>query len=133
MIVADASAVALTFMDPVHDPRVAEAHRILRTDPAWTVPSHWHTEVLSTIRGLWLGGKLDIERADKAFVALTAMTVAVAPTGPLLPRMWDLRANLSVYDAAYVAVAESHDLTLVTADARIAKAGVARCAVRVIG
>ena len=42
------------------------------------------------------------------------------------------RANLSPYDAGYVAVAESHDLTFVTADVRIAKAGVARCPIRVI-
>jgi predicted nucleic acid-binding protein len=46
--------------------------------------------------------------------------------------MWELRSNLSTYDAGCVAVAEAHDVTLVTADARIAKAGVARCAVRVI-
>jgi predicted nucleic acid-binding protein len=132
MIVADASVVALTFMDAAVDPRVVEAHRVLRADTAWMVPEHWHTEVLSTIRGLWLGGKLDQGKADKAVVALTAMTVAVAPTGPYLPRMWELRSNLSTYDAGYVAVAEAHDVTLVTADARIAKAGVARCAVRVI-
>ena len=132
MIVADASVVALTFMDSAEDPRVVEAHRILRADTAWMVPEHWRTEVLSTIRGLWLGHKLDQDRADKAFAALTAMTVAVAPTGPHLARMWELRSNLSTYDAAYVAVAEAHDVTLVTADVRIAKAGVARCPVRAI-
>lgn len=46
--------------------------------------------------------------------------------------VWELRENLSTYDACYVAVAETHDLTLVTGDAKIERAGVARCPVRVI-
>lgn len=133
MIVVDASAIALTFVDPAVDPRGRQAHQVLCADTAWMVPDHWHTEVLSTIRGLWLGGKLDSDKAHRAVAALSAMTVASSPTAPHLARVWELRSNLSAYDAAYVAVAEAHDLTLVTADARIAKAGVARCPVRVIG
>ncbi len=46
--------------------------------------------------------------------------------------MWQVRDNLSAYDAAYVAAAEVRDATLVTADARIARAGVARCPIRTI-
>lgn len=84
------------------------------------------------IRGLLLGGKLDEGRAEAAVAALASATVAVTPTAPLLPRMWQVRSNLSAYDAAYVAAAEAHDATLVTADARIARAGVARCPIRTI-
>lgn len=104
----------------------------LRADPAWLVPAHWHVEVLATIRGLRLGGKLDSAKADKAAAALRAMTAAVAPTPSLLPRMWELRGNLSMYDAGYVAAAESRSVMLVTADVRIKEAGVARCEIRVI-
>lgn len=132
MIVVDASAVALTFGDPDSDPRVAQAHRILRADTAWAVPEHWRIEVLSTIRGLWSGGKLDQGRADRAVAALAAMTVAVTPTGPLIDRIWQLRSKLPAYDAGYVAVAEAHGITLVTGDARIARAGVARCPVHLV-
>ncbi|WP_448061098.1 type II toxin-antitoxin system VapC family toxin [Cellulomonas hominis] len=129
MIVPDASAFALLFTD---DPRADEADRALRADPAWLVPEHWHVEVLAVIRGLLLGGKLDQPRADAAVAALTSATVAVTSTAPLLARMWQVRSNLSAYDAGYVAAAEAHDLTLVTADGRIARAGVARCPVRTL-
>lgn len=133
MIVLDASVAVLLFGDPGVDSRVIEATRVMRGDPDWLVPEHWRIEFLSTVRGLALGGKIDPVDADGAVRWLGAVTVAVAPTGPHVPRIWELRANLSAYDAGYVAVAESYDLTLVTADARIAKAGVARCPVRVMG
>ncbi|MFD6175645.1 MULTISPECIES: type II toxin-antitoxin system VapC family toxin [unclassified Isoptericola] len=132
MIVPDASATVLLFGDPAADPRVAEATRVLRADPEWVVPGHWHIEVLGTLRGLRRGGKITPEVAGSAVEWLRAVTVVVAPSGPYLPRVWQLRDNLSTYDAAYVAVAESHDLTLVTADARLARAAVARCPVRVV-
>ncbi len=132
MIVPDASVAVMLFGDPTADPRIAEATRVMRADPDWLVPEHWRVEFLSTIRGLAIGGKLDPDDAESAVQWLTSVTVAVAPTDPQVARIWELRANLSAYDAGYVAVAESHDLTLVTADARIARAGVARCPVRVI-
>lgn len=133
MIVLDASVAALLFSDPTSDDRVVTATRVLHGDPDWLVPEHWRVEFLSTIRGLVIGAKLDTGDAAAAIRWLSAVTVAVVPTGPLVPRIWELRTNLTAYDAGYVAAAESHDLTLVTADARIAKAGVARCPIRVIG
>ncbi|MFE2657919.1 type II toxin-antitoxin system VapC family toxin [Brevibacterium sp. NPDC059310] len=132
MIVPDASAVALMFADPETEPRRTSAIEILRGDPAWMVPEHWRTEVLSVIRGLTLGGKLDAADAERAVDWVAQLVVMTAPTGPHIARMWELRANLSTYDAGYVAVAESHDLTLVTADVRIARSGVARCPVQTI-
>lgn len=132
MIVPDASVAVLLFGDPRADRRVDDATRILRTDPEWVVPEYWRIEILSTLRGLSRGGRLRAADSDAAVRWLQDVTVATAPTGPHLQRTWQLRANLSAYDAGYVAVAESHDLTLVTADARIAKAGVARCPVRVV-
>jgi len=134
MIAPDSSAaVLLLHGDPDADPRAARAAEVLRDDPAWVVPEHWRTEVLSATRGLLLGGKIDPDDADAAVHWLQRITTATAPTGPHLPRMWALRSNLSVYDAGYVAVAEAHDVTLVTADVRIQRAGVARCPVQVVG
>jgi predicted nucleic acid-binding protein len=50
----------------------------------------------------------------------------------LLPRVWQLRATISAYDAAYVALAERRGLTLVTADARLARTTTAYCRVELI-
>lgn len=132
MIVPDASAVALLFGDPDTDSRVDSATGILEDDPEWVVPEIWRAEVMSIFRGLLLGGKLASEDAERGLHWLQEITVVTAPTGPSLVRMWELRSNLSAYDANYVAVAESHDLTFITADVRIAKAGVAQCPVQVI-
>jgi predicted nucleic acid-binding protein len=50
----------------------------------------------------------------------------------LVPRYWALRDNLTVYDAAYVALAEAFDAPLLTADARLARAPGPRCTVEVL-
>jgi len=55
-----------------------------------------------------------------------------APHRPLLDRCWELRENLSAYDAAYVALAELLDAVLLTADARLAKAPGPRCRVELL-
>ncbi|GAB3767623.1 type II toxin-antitoxin system VapC family toxin [Microlunatus parietis] len=132
MIVPDASALALIFADEDAEPRTIRARELLDADPAWVVPEHWRTEVFNVIRGLWLGRKFDDAQAVRAAGTLARMVVAIAPTAPLLDRMWQLRSNLSGYDAAYVAAAEDHDATLVTADLRLAKTGLARCPIQVI-
>ena len=50
----------------------------------------------------------------------------------LLQRVWELRENLSVYDAGYVALAESLGCSLVTADGRISRASGVRCPITVV-
>lgn len=57
-------------------------------------------------------------------------SIELLPTAPLLRRMWELRDNLSAYDAAYVAAAEAHDCALLTSDGRLAQAPRLRCEVR---
>ena len=132
MIVPDSSAVALLFVDPAIDPRAAVAREALRTDPVWVVPEYWHIEVLSTIRGLWLGHQLDDEHADRALVTLSQATVATTKTVPLMNRIWQLRSALTACDAGYVATAEACSCRLVTADVRIARSGAARCDIAVV-
>lgn len=132
MIVVDASAMVLTFADPASEPRVLAARAALRRDPAWAVPEHWRVEVFSSVRGLLLGGKLTEQRAERVLRGLTKAQVMVVPTADLLPRMWGLRHDLTGYEAGYVAAAELLGCELVTADARIARAGVARCPIQLI-
>ncbi len=67
-----------------------------------------------------------------ALTDLADLPMARVSHRPLLRRCWELRDNLTVYDAAYVALAESLDATLVTADARLARAPGVRCAVELL-
>ena len=125
MIVVDASAATLLFCRPESEPRALAARRVLGADPAWLVPEHWRVEVCAALRGLDRGGKLP--SPVRTMKVLAELAVATVPTVELLDRIWSLRTSLSTYDAAYVAAAELAGLTLVTADARLARSSAARC------
>ncbi|MEO3791086.1 type II toxin-antitoxin system VapC family toxin [Nonomuraea sp. B10E15] len=130
MIVLDASVVidALTR----DDDKGRAARKLMMNDPHWAAPHHMVTEVVSGIRGLLLGGKISQERAEKALSALGDAELDLVDVRPHLPRMWQLRANLTAYDAAFVAVAEAAECVLVTGDRRLAVAAGVRCPVHVI-
>jgi predicted nucleic acid-binding protein len=55
------------------------------------------------------------------------LPVELWPYAPLAERVWELRENITSYDASYVALAELLDTTLVTIDGRLAKAPGPRC------
>ena len=117
MIVVAASALALALLDdgPLGD----KARAILTDDTAWAAPAHLLTEVMSVIRGHVLGSKLSLDRAGDAIAALAGLNVALSDCQSLLNRIWELRHNLTSYDAAYVTLAEALAAPLVTADARL--------------
>jgi len=77
---------------------------------------------MSVIRGHVLGSKLSLDRADDAITTLAALTISLSDCQTLLPRIWQLRHNLTSYDAAYVALAESLEAPLTTADTRLTAA-----------
>lgn len=128
MIVVDASTLtnALTDDGPVGQSSRAELAR----DAHWAAPEHLVVETFSAIRGLYLGRKISRQRALDALDTMVAASIEMLGTTALLPRMWQLRDNVTGYDAAYVAAAETHGCPLVTADARLARAGDLRCEVR---
>jgi predicted nucleic acid-binding protein len=129
VIVLDASVLANALTD---DGLVGVAARAeLARDAHWAAPEHLVVEVFSAVRGRWLGRKITERRARDALTALTASTVDLMATGHLLERMWDLRRNVSGYDAAYIAVAETLDCALVTADGRLSRVSDLRCEIRV--
>ena len=74
-----------------------------------------------TIRGLVLGG-LSPDRGRRAIQALARFPIERISHRGFLERMWELRDNLTAYDAAYVALAERLDTSLVTGDIRLAGA-----------
>lgn len=130
MIVVDASVVASMLV--YSDDRGRKARTVMGRDPEWAAPEHWKVGVFSVMRGLALGGKITDETASRAVDRITRLGVDTVPVDDLLLRMWQVKANISAYDAAYVALAEGRDLTLVTADARLARAAIAYCRVELV-
>jgi len=63
---------------------------------------------------------------------LAALPLRRVPHLPLLGRVWELRDNLTAYDAAYVALAEALDALLLTADGAMGKVSGVRCEVEVL-
>ena len=130
MIVIDASVAASALLDEGSTgDRCREA---LHADSRWLVPEHWLVEVLSVIRGTLLGGKITPDLAADAAAAAAALDPVVIRTRLTAPRIWELRSNLTTYDAAYVAAAEQYRCHLVTTDAKLARAPGIRCPVNLI-
>jgi predicted nucleic acid-binding protein len=89
-------------------------------------------EVASAWRRLASAGQLDQRRVTLALADLDSLRLERAPHGPLLGRCWELRDNLTIYDAAYVALAELTAATLLTGDVRLARSPGINCDVEVI-
>jgi predicted nucleic acid-binding protein len=130
MIVVDASVLANMLV--YADDRGRKARSVLGRDVEWAAPEHWKAEVFSVIRGLALGNKIKETQAVWAIERLPHLSIDHVSLDDLLPRMWQLRANISGYDAAYVALAESRNLTLVTSDGRLAQGATSYCRVELV-
>jgi predicted nucleic acid-binding protein len=130
VIVVDASVLADALIDD--GPQGESARAELTSDSQWAAPAHLLVEVVSVIRGKVLGGKLGLVRAAEAIGALSQLVVIEVGAGQLVDRMWELRGNLTAYDAAYVAAAEMLGCPLITGDARLVKANGVRCVVRLV-
>ena len=79
-------------------------------------------EVLSVLRRHELTDIIPPDRISHAIDNLSDLDLRRHPHGPILPRIWSWRYNLTSYDAAYVALAEILDAPLLTTDARLARA-----------
>lgn len=130
MIVVDASVLAPALADDGPDGDRARAR--LR-EQRLAAPCLVDLEVTSVLRGAVAGGRLPVRRARQALADLVALPLERAPHTPLLERIWELRENVTPYDAAYVALAEAIEATLVTADGRVSRASGVRCEVEVLG
>jgi predicted nucleic acid-binding protein len=124
VIVVDASVLSVALINTGIDGDTARDRLIGETLAA---PEIIDLEVMSVRRGQLLTGFLDVWEAELALVDLIDLPLRRVPHRPLLPRGWELRENVAAYDAAYVALAESLDVELVTADARLTRAPGTRC------
>jgi predicted nucleic acid-binding protein len=127
LIVVDASAL----IDALVGPRDGAAVR-LATDPPLHAPHLVVIEMVHALRGLVRRERLSERAARRVIDRIPLLHMRLYPHGPLLPRMWDLRENLTVYDAAYVALAEALGFPLLTADRRLAAAPRLRCQVELV-
>ncbi|MDP3972637.1 MAG: type II toxin-antitoxin system VapC family toxin [Candidatus Nanopelagicales bacterium] len=129
MLVVDASVLATALGDDGADGQFARRRLAGRTLAA---PELIYLEVLSVWRRQLATGDLTPKRALEAMADLADLPITVAQHLPLLARCWELRDNATVYDAAYVALAEVLGVPLLTADGRLGRAPGVRCAVDVL-
>lgn len=96
------------------------------------VPDLIDVETVAVLRKRWRAGDLTARRFRAAVDDLLALPLDRFPTGPLMTRAYELRANGTPYDAAYVALAESLGYVLLTADARLSRSPGIRCRVELM-
>lgn len=129
MIVTDASAVVLALGQ---DGPAGEAARERLSGERLVAPELLDVEVVSAWRRHEAAGRLDPKRAALARADLRALAAERVSHRLLMERVWELRANVTTYDAVYVALAELLDVPLVTADKKLANAPGIRCRVEVL-
>lgn len=130
MLVVDASVLADALLDDSTSGERARAG--LTADDEWAAPDHIFVEVMSVIRGRFLGHKVTLSRAEDAVDALAEIAIYQVDPARLLHRMWELRGKVTAYDAAYVAAAELLDCPLLTSDRKLALANGIRCDIQLI-
>jgi predicted nucleic acid-binding protein len=122
--VCDASAIAALLLDSGPDGQWV-THTV--DSGTITAPTLVTYETANVIRRHELSGQVSPDQAAQAHADLLDLTIELWPYDILASRAWELRQNLSIYDATYVALAETIDLTLITLDKRLAKAPGTRC------
>ena len=128
-LTVDASAVLSVLLDGTESgSRIAN---IMADTRLFTSPM-LHIEVTNVLRRRRNAGHLGLHEAQQVFSLFKLMTFEIVPFEIIADRMWDLGANLSSYDASYVAVAEMTSTPLLTGDARISRTPGVACELLVV-
>ncbi len=120
MIVVDASAVLEVLLNTPAAARVAE--RLFLAGETLHAPHLIDLEVAQVLRRYAAGGALGAERGQQALEDLMDLPIVRYPHDLFLPRIWELRHNVTAYAAAYIALAEAIAAPLVTRDAALRSA-----------
>jgi predicted nucleic acid-binding protein len=120
MIVVDASAILELLLNTAGAERVAE--RLFAPNSILHAPHLLDIEVAQVLRRYCRARRLDPDRAREALRDFADLPLNRYPHDLFLTRIWELRHNLTAYDAAYVALAEELGVPLVTCDRRLAAA-----------
>lgn len=130
MIVVDASAVLELLLNRPSAP--ALRRRLLDSEETLHAPHLIDVEVLQVIRRYLLAGDIDQARAAEAIRDHLDLPIERYPHDVFLARAWELRSNLTAYDAVYIALAEALNASFVTADARLARSAPASLRVEIL-
>jgi predicted nucleic acid-binding protein len=129
VIVVDASVLVTALVDDGSDGRSVR-DRLRSADLA--APAHLDVEFLHALCGLVRSKQTSPGRADRAVAYLAHMPLQRVELPAIASRAWQLRDNLTPYDAAYVALAELLSAPLVTSDARLASSTGPCCVIELI-
>lgn len=130
MIVVDASVLANAVGDD--DDAGRQVRDLLRRSGELAAPDLVDVETTAVLRRRWLARTLTDRRFEDAIDDLKAMPIRRFPTLALIRRAFELRENVTAYDACYVALAEALGWPLYTADRRLAHATGPRCAIHLV-
>jgi len=125
VIVVDASAALEALLSS------GEARRRLGLDSV-AVPHLVDSEICHSLRRLCRLGTISVQKAERLLGDWARLGIQRFGVVALLGRIWELRDNLTAYDATYVALAEALDCALLTTDAHLARAPGVRCSITVL-
>lgn len=118
VVLDNSAAIQLSAGEAIYDP-----------DTQYYAPALIDLEYASALRKLVLREALTSDEARDYLLEWASNALIRCNHVMLLPRVWELRENITPYDAAYVALAEILNVPLVTADQRLARAAAAYCEV----
>ena len=132
MLVLDASAALAAFLGTGTNASSIR-DRLEAPEETVHVPHLLDVELLHALRGLVLRGVVSRTRSEQVRTDFADLKLSRYSHVAFLDRIWDLKDNLTAYDATYVALAETLNAPLVTTDARLARAPGIRAEVEVYG
>jgi predicted nucleic acid-binding protein len=130
LIVVDASVLANVIGDDGADGQRARGE--IRGGGPVAAPDLVDVETVAVLRKRWLAGTISDGRFSTAIADLEQLGISRYPTLPLMQRAFELRANVTAYDASYVALAELLGCELLTGDRRLASAPGPSCMIRLL-
>ena len=122
--VIDASVFVAALVDTEHDGVWAD---LAISDIPLACPEIALAEAVNILRRMEVSGRISSVNAVNAHAALFRYKIELYSYTPFAERIWELRGNLTIYDAWYVAIAESLDAPLLTLDRRLSRASGPRC------
>lgn len=125
-LVVDASVLVAALVDSGRDGKWAE---VTLAEGALAGPESVLAEACNVLRRHEQSGQLSRFEAAFAYVDLLELDMELFPFAPFAERVWELRENLTSYDAWYVALAEALDCPLATLDRKLSRASGPQCEV----